>query len=45
MKKTIAVTLCAMLAAGTVGTCTSVYASEEPDPTKDESVIKAAEEE
>lgn len=42
MKKTIAVTLCAMLVAGT---CTSVYAAEEPDPTKDESVIKAAEEE
>lgn len=45
MKKTIAVTLCSMLAAGMVGTCTSVYAAEEPDPTKDESVIKAAEEE
>ncbi|GAB6103569.1 MAG: autoinducer 2 ABC transporter substrate-binding protein [Blautia sp.] len=45
MKKSVAVTLCAVMTMGMVGSCTSVFAAEEPDPTTDEAVVKAAEEE
>ena len=45
MKKSIAVALCAVMTMGMVGTCTTVFAAEEPDPTTDEAVVKAAEEE
>ena len=39
MKKSVAVTLCAVMTMGMVGSCTSVFAAEEPDPTTDEAVV------
>ena len=36
MKKTLAITLCAAMAAGMIGTCTTAFAADaQPDPAAD----------